>query len=85
VTTAQGSEITFLIAAPDAKARGEEFDKELRRWHAIFDQLQKKGKAIATLDLSVPTNIPARWVDASTVPAPPPRSKNPQHNRKKNV
>jgi cell division septal protein FtsQ len=85
VTTAQGSAITFSIAAGDQQARAQEFEKEMRRWHAIFDQLQKKGKAIATLDLSVPTNIPARWVDASTVPVPAPRNKNPQHNRKKNV
>jgi cell division septal protein FtsQ len=85
VTTAQGSEITFLIVMTDQQARADEFDKEMRRWHAIFDQLQKKGKAIVTLDLSVPTNIPARWVEASTMPAPAPRNKNPQHNRKKNV
>lgn len=85
VTTAQGSEITFAITAGEAPARAQEFDKEMRRWHAIFDLLQKKGKAIATLDLSVPTNIPARLVDASTVPAPAPKNKNLQHNRKKNV
>lgn len=85
VTTAQGSEITFLIVMTDQQARADEFDKEMRRWHAIFDQLQKKGKAIVTLDLSVPTNIPARWVEANTMPAPAPRNKNPQHNRKKNV
>jgi hypothetical protein len=85
VTTAQGSEIIFLIAAGDSQARAQEFDKEMRRWHAVFDELQKKGKAIASLDLSVPTNIPARWVDASTVPPPAPKNKNIQHNRKKNV
>jgi cell division septal protein FtsQ len=85
VTTGQGSEITFSIAATDEAARAQDLDKQMRRWHVIFDQLQKKGKAIATLDLSVPTNIPARWVDASTVPAPAPRNKKPQGNQRKNV
>ena len=85
VTTAQGSEITFAITAGDTQAHAKEFDKEFRRWHRVFAELQKKGKAIASLDLSVPTNIPARWVDAGTVPAPAPKSKNLQHNRKKNV
>jgi len=85
VATAQGSEITFSIAASDPKARAQELDKQMRRWHMIFTELQKKGKTIVTLDLSVPTNIPARWVDAGTVPAPAPRTKNPQHTRKKNV
>lgn len=85
VTTAQGSQITFAVAPGDQPARAQEFDREMRRWHVIFDQLQKKGKAIATLNLSVPTNIPATLVDASTVPAPAPRKRNPQPNRKKNV
>jgi hypothetical protein len=43
------------------------------------------------MDLSVPTNIPTRWVDAgtSTAPVPPSapvqQSKTQQHTRKKNV
>ena len=85
VATAQGSEITFSIAANDPKVRAQELDKQMRRWHLVFTELQKKGKTIVTMDLSVPTNIPTRWVDASTAPAPAPRTKNPQHTRKKNV
>ncbi len=87
VTTAQGSEITFSIAIADPPTRVAELDKQMRRWHAVYAELQRKGKTIATMDLSVPTNIPARWVDAGTTSAPPPapKNKNPQHTRKKNV
>lgn len=89
VATGQGAEITFSIAAPDAQTRADELDKQMRRWHVIFVELQKKGKMIASLDLSVPSNIPAKWVDAGTVigttPVPAPKNKNPQHTRKKNV
>ncbi len=45
----------------------------------------KIGKAIATLDLSVPNNIPAVLVDAGPAPPASPRTKTPQHIRKKNV
>jgi len=84
VSTAQGSEITFAIASGEAPARAHEFDRELRRWHSVFDFFQKSGKAIASLDLSVPANIPAHAVDAGLTP-PAPRNRNAQHRQKKNV
>jgi cell division septal protein FtsQ len=59
VTTEQGSEVTFGLAA---------LDQQLRRWHEVFDLGQKMGKAVATLDLAVTNNIPVRWIDSSAVP-----------------
>jgi cell division septal protein FtsQ len=76
VTTSQGNEITFSI---------QDLDRQLRRWREIYDQGQKLNKAIATLDLSVPNNIPARWTEASAVPPVTPRIKNQLHTRKRNV
>jgi len=76
VTTSQKSIITFSIQDPD---------RQLARWREIYNQGQRLGKAISTLDLSVPNNIPACFVDAGAVPPVSPRSKSPQHIRRKNV
>jgi cell division septal protein FtsQ len=76
VTTSQKSKITFSIQDPD---------RQLARWREIYNQGQRLGKAISTLDLSVPNNIPACFVDAGAVPPVNPRIKNPQHIRRKNV
>ncbi len=74
--TSEGSEITFS---------GQDFDRQLRRWREIYDIGQRMAKAVATLDLSVPNNIPATWVDASTLPPATPRPRNQPHTRKRNV
>jgi cell division septal protein FtsQ len=77
VTTLQGSEITF---SPD------DFDKQLTRWRAVFDEGRKYNKSIAWMDLSVPRNIPMKWAEtAPPLPAAGTTSKNAQHNRRKNV
>jgi cell division septal protein FtsQ len=76
VTTGQGTEVTFAT---------QDLDRQLRRWREIFDQGQKLDKAISTLDLSVPNNIPARWVEATSVPQVTPKTKTSQRNRRKNV
>ncbi|HEX3797523.1 MAG TPA: FtsQ-type POTRA domain-containing protein [Verrucomicrobiae bacterium] len=76
VTSNQGSQITFSML---------DLDRQLRRWRQIYDQGQRINKVIATLDLSVPNSIPAKWIEASAAPAVPPRNPNLQHNRKKNV
>jgi cell division septal protein FtsQ len=75
-TTAQGSAITFGLS---------DFDQQLGRWHQIFLQGQKLGRAIATLDLAVTNNIPASWLEASAVPPPPVKSPKPLHSKKKHV
>lgn len=75
VTTSQGAEITFSL---------DRFDVQLRRWRLIYDQYQKWGKAIASLDLSISNNLPLRWVAANTVQPMQPKVK-PPRIKKKNV
>lgn len=75
-TTGQGSEITLGL---------DGFDRQLARWQVIYQLGLNMNKVIATLDLAVPNNIPARWLEASAVPpSVPPRAKSPRI-RKKNV
>jgi len=76
VSTGQGSEVTFRLT---------ELDQQLRRWHDIFDMGQRLSKAIATLDLAVTNNIPARWLEASAVPIAAPKLPKPSRNRKRHV
>lgn len=77
VTTERSSEVTFSLQDPD---------RQLRRWRAIFDQAQRAGHAIASIDLAVFNSIPVRWLEASA--APPVSAKPPKPtrtNRKRNV
>lgn len=78
ITTGEGSEVTFFV---------RDIDRQMRRWREIHEQVQKAGKAITTLDLSVPNNIPVRWVDATTTspPSVTPKIRNTQRIRRKNV
>jgi cell division septal protein FtsQ len=73
-TTADGSEVTFGLTDPE---------QQLRRWRGIFDMSQKMSKAIATLDLAITNNIPARWQEASA--APPETQKPTKPLKKKHV
>ncbi len=75
-TTGQGSVVTFAL---------EDFEKQLRRWREIHDMGQRMNRNLATLDLAVPNNIPARWLEASVVPQKPVRPAKQLRNRKKNV
>jgi cell division septal protein FtsQ len=74
VTTGQGSEITFGL---------KDLDQQLRRWRTIFTLAQQANKAIGTLDLAVTNNLPARFVEASAVPASTPKA--PKLPKKKHV
>jgi len=76
VTTSQGAEVTFSLS---------HFDTQLRRWRLIYDQYQKWGKAIVSLDLSIANNLPVRWVAASNVPPVPPRAAKPTRTKRKHV
>ncbi len=76
VTTGQGSEVTFGLV---------DQDQQLRRWREIFDLGQKMGKAIASLDLAVTNNIPARWLEAGAVPPAAPRPVKPLRARRNHV
>jgi cell division septal protein FtsQ len=76
VTTHQQNEVVFGTQNPET---------DLGRWRAVHDYAQHVNKAIATLDLSVSNNVPARWQEAGIVipvrPKPPKNS----HARKKHV
>jgi cell division septal protein FtsQ len=76
VTTSQGAEVTFSLS---------HFDTQLRRWRLIYDQYQKWGKAISSLDLSIANNLPVRWVAASSFPPVPPRPAKPSRTKRKHV
>lgn len=76
-TTSTGSEITF--------AAHKDFDTQLRRWRAVLDVATQQGKVIATLDVSIAQNLPARWVEAASVPAAPAKPVKPTPYRRKNA
>lgn len=74
VTTGQGSEVTFGL---------ENLDQQLRRWRQVHEEgyRQRKGN-LASLDLSVANNAPARWLDPKIVP-PPAKPPKPSRTNKK--
>ena len=74
--TSQGAQITFSL---------NQFDTQFRRWRQIYDQYQRWGKAIATLDLSITNNLPVKWVAAGSVPAVTPKAVKPVRTKRKNV
>jgi cell division septal protein FtsQ len=76
VTTTQKAEVTFSLS---------NFDTQLRRWRIIYDQSQKWGKAISTLDLSISNNLPVHWVAADTVPPIQPHPLKPSRPKRKHV
>lgn len=76
VTTGQGNEVTFGL---------ERIEGQLRRWRMVHDYAHQEGKAIATLDLSVLNNVPARWQEATVAPPPNPKILKPSRYRKKHV
>lgn len=71
-----GSEVTFGYG---------DFEQQLRRWYEIQQQGRIISKAIWTLDLAVSNNIPAKWLEASLVPAPTPKTPKPLRPKKKHV
>ncbi len=76
VMTTQGSEITFAL---------NDLERQLRRWRSIYDHGAATGQAIATLDLSISNNVPARWVEADLVPAADPKPLPTPRHKKKHV
>jgi cell division septal protein FtsQ len=76
VTTSQKAEIIFSLA---------HFDTQLRRWRLIYDQYQKWGRAIATLDLSISNNLPVHSIAAASVPPVAPRPLKPLRPKRKHV
>jgi POTRA domain, FtsQ-type len=76
VTTSQKAEITFSLS---------HFDTQLRHWRLIYDQFQKSGQAIASLDLSISNNLPVHLVAAASVPPVAPRALQPSRPKRKHV
>jgi len=62
--TRQRSEVIFAL---------EELERQFRRWRLIHDYALSEGKYLATLDLSVSNNVPARWQEIEA--PPPPKAK----------
>jgi len=54
---------------------------QLRRWRAIHDHVQRSGKHITWIDLSVSNNVPARIVDVTLAPPSPPKPTKPARKR----
>jgi len=76
VTTGQGSEVVLAL---------DNLEVQLRRWRIVHDRGLQFKRAIASLDLSVTNNIPARWFEASAVSALAPKPVKISRIRKKNV
>ena len=76
VTTGQGSEVTFGL---------QDLERQLRRWREIYDLGQRTQRAIASLDLAVTNNIPARWLEASLAPGTSPKPPKTVRSKKKHV
>ncbi len=76
VYTGQGGDITLGTT---------KLDVQLRRWRAIYDYGLRTRRAIASVDLSISDNIPARWIEAAAVPLPNAKSKTPARTKKKNA
>ncbi len=76
VSTSHGSQIIFSLNS---------FEPQLNRWRLIYDQYQKLGKSIATLDLSIANNVPLRFVEANPVPPIRAKTVKPSKTKRKNV
>ena len=76
VITGQSSEVTFGLS---------DLEKQLLRWRAVHDHGQRTGQHLVALDLSVPNNVPARWVRANLLPPLLLQEQKPSPSRKKNV
>jgi cell division septal protein FtsQ len=76
VTTAQNSEVVFGL---------NDLGGQLRRWRLVYDHGQANGKHLASIDLSVSNNLPARWMEASLLPTPARKLPKPALYKKKNV
>jgi len=61
-STYLGAQVTFST---------QNVERQLARWRVVFDYGQARQLHLATLDLAVSNNVPARWLEAGTVPAPP--------------
>jgi cell division septal protein FtsQ len=54
---------------------------QLRRWRAIYDHVQRSGKYLTWVDLSVSNNVPTRIVDITLAPPAAPKPTKPARKR----
>ena len=59
VTTRQGAKVIFGFDGMEA---------QLERWRAVHEYAASSSRALASLDLSVSNNVPARWLEAGLSP-----------------
>ena len=76
VSTGQGGEVIFGL---------NDLAGQLRRWRIVYDYAQGAGKQLASIDLSVSNNLPARWLEAGLLPAEVQKVLKPIRYKKKNV
>lgn len=74
--TSTGAEITFGL---------DHMDRQMQRWRVIQEFGARNGKAIQTLDLSISNHLPARWIEANSLPPVIPRPPKTAAARKKYV
>jgi hypothetical protein len=75
VTTGQGSEVTFGL---------DNIEQQLRRWRSVHELGWRTKRNLASLDLAVSNNVPARWLEAKIIP-PPAKAPKPNRSKKRNV
>lgn len=71
-----GAQVTFST---------QHVERQLARWRAIFDYGQARQLHLAALDLAVSNNVPARWLEAGSVPAPPREPRTPRTRTRRHV
>ena len=76
VSTSQGAVVTFGI---------ESLHLQLQRWRRVHDFALQTGRSVASLDLSVSNNVPARWAAGGVSPAPRAQPVKPSPYKKKHV
>ena len=76
VTTGQGSEVTFGL---------QDVDRQLRRWAEIHHLGERLNRSLASLDLAVTNNIPARWLQVNTGPVTAPKAPKALRAKRKNA
>jgi hypothetical protein len=76
VSTGQGAVIMFGT---------DNLEKQLWRWRLVHNYAAQTGRNLASLDLSVTNNVPARWLETSLTPPPRPKPVKPSPYRKKHV
>ena len=76
VSTEQRAQVVFGLRHPEP---------QLMRWRSIYDYGQQRGLHVATTDLSVANNVPARWLEASEAALVKPKAARPGRSKKRNV